>query len=76
MASNQQALQALPSVEALAKTLSAENPLPRAMITAFVQREISRFRHNILAGESPTREQIEAEIGKHRSPDQNCHRLL
>ena len=67
MASNQQALRALPSVETLAKTLSAKNPLPRAMITAFVQREISRFRRDILAGESPTREEIETEIGKQLS---------
>jgi len=64
MGSNQQALQALPSVERLTKSLSAESPLPRAMVTAFVQREISQFRHDILAGHPHTREEIEAEVGK------------
>lgn len=64
MGSNQQALQALPSVESLTKSLSAESPLPRAMVTAFVQREISQFRHDILAGNTHTRDEIEAEVGK------------
>jgi len=67
MASNQQALRELPSVESLAKSLSQESALPRAMITAFVQREISQFRTDILAGQTPTRQQIETEIGKQLS---------
>ena len=64
MASNQQALRELPSVESLAKSLSQESTLPRAMITAFTQREIKRFRNDILAGQTPTRSEIEQEIGK------------
>lgn len=64
MASNQQALRELPSVETLAKSLSQESALPRAMITAFVQREISRFRSDILAGQTPTRVEIEKDISK------------
>lgn len=64
MGSNQQALQALPSVESLTKSLSAKRSLPRAMVTAFVQREISQFRRDILAGHTHTRDEIEAEVGK------------
>ncbi|MCP5536677.1 MAG: L-seryl-tRNA(Sec) selenium transferase [Akkermansiaceae bacterium] len=64
MASNHQSLSALPAVEILAKSLSTDSPLPRALVTAFVQREISRIRQDILAGKSPTREEVEAEIGK------------
>ncbi|MGB2403591.1 MAG: L-seryl-tRNA(Sec) selenium transferase, partial [Akkermansiaceae bacterium] len=64
MASNQQALRELPSVETLAKSLSQGSALPRAMITAFVQREISRFRNAILAGQTPTRSEIEKNIGQ------------
>ncbi len=64
MASNQQALRELPSVESLAKSLSGESSLPRAMITAFVQREISRFRISILAGQTPNRDEIEKEISE------------
>jgi len=62
MASNQQALRELPSVESLAKSLSQESSLPRAMITAFIQRETRQFRSEILEGASPTRSEMEAEI--------------
>lgn len=66
MASNHQALSALPSVEILAqsltKTLAGRSPLPRALVTSFVQREINRHRHAILAGQSPTREEVEHDI--------------
>ena len=65
MASNHQALRELPSVEILAKSLSAHSPLPRALVTAFVQGEINRIREAILAGASPSREELEAEIGSH-----------
>lgn len=58
MASNHQALRNLPSVELLAKQLSSECPLPRTLITSFVQREISRHRQAILNGETPTREEV------------------
>lgn len=64
MSSNQQALRELPSVESLAQSLSRESALPRALITAFVQREIGQFRNQILAGASPQRDQIEAAIGE------------
>ena len=66
MASNHQALSALPSVEILAKSLTqslaGRSPLPRALVTSFVQREINRHRHAILAGQSPTREEVEQDI--------------
>lgn len=66
MASNHQALSALPSVEILAKSLTqslaGRSPLPRALVTSFVQREINRHRHAILAGESPSREEVEQDI--------------
>ncbi|MBT8037635.1 MAG: L-seryl-tRNA(Sec) selenium transferase [Verrucomicrobiae bacterium] len=62
MASHHQALRALPSVEILATTLSGQSPLPRALVTSFVQREINRHRHAILDGATPTREQIENDI--------------
>lgn len=62
MASNHQSLSALPSVEILAKKLSANSPLPRALVTSFVQREINQHRQQILSGETPTREQIELNI--------------
>jgi len=63
-----QALQSLPSVELLAKQLATSCPLPRAMVTAFVQREIQLCRSQILAGEfaenPPTREEIEQRIAE------------
>jgi L-seryl-tRNA(Ser) seleniumtransferase len=62
MATNHQALSALPSVEILAKSLSGQSPLPRALVTSFVQREINRHRQAILDGESPTREEVENNI--------------
>lgn len=64
MASNHQALRELPSVEILAKSLATECTLPRALITSFTQREINQFRKSILAGESPTRSEIEATISQ------------
>ncbi|MGB2185821.1 MAG: L-seryl-tRNA(Sec) selenium transferase [Akkermansiaceae bacterium] len=65
MSSNQQALRELPSVETLAQSLSKESILPRALITAFVQREIGQFRKQILAGECPQRAEIEASVRDH-----------
>ena len=62
MASNQQAVRALPSVEILAKSLAAGSPLPRALVTSFVQRELNRIRKSILEGASPSREDIELEV--------------
>ena len=62
MASNHQALRELPSVETLAKSLSKDCTLPRALITAFTQREVNEFRKSILGGESITRQQIETTI--------------
>ena len=63
---HQQALKNLPSVELLAKRLASSCPLPRAMVTAFVQREIQTIRKNILDGQfsenPPTREEIERDI--------------
>ena len=64
MSSNQQALRELPSVEVLAQSLSQQSALPRALITAFVQREIVQFRDHILAGETLKRDEIEDAIGK------------
>ncbi len=58
----QQALRELPSVEILAKSLSSNSSLPRALVTSFVQREINRTRKAILGGESPTREDVEGDI--------------
>jgi len=62
MASNHQALSALPSVEILAKSLTSQCPLPRALVTSFVQREINRIRQVILTGKSPSREEVENDI--------------
>lgn len=62
MASNHQALRELPSVETLAKSLSTDCTLPRALITSFVQRELNGFRKSILGGESPSREEIEKAV--------------
>ena len=64
MASDHQALRALPSVEILAKSLATESTLPRALVTAFVQREIKLMREAILAGEPLTREDIESGISE------------
>ena len=62
MPNDHQALKSLPSVEILAKNLASKCPLPRALITSFVQREIQSFRQAILNGESSTREEIEQTI--------------
>jgi L-seryl-tRNA(Ser) seleniumtransferase len=68
MRNHHQALQSLPSVETLAKKLEDSCPLPRAMVTAFVQREIQSARAAILAGEfsenPPTREETEQRIAE------------
>ena len=58
----QQALRELPSVETLVKSLAERSTLPRALITAFVQREINNHRQEILAGASPSRTEIEKDI--------------
>lgn len=63
MPNDHQALRSLPSVELLAKKLSTDSPLPRALVTAFIQREITLFRQLILDGKTATREEIELEIG-------------
>ena len=67
MPNHHQALRSLPSVELLAKKLSTDSPLPRALVTAFVQREISLFRALILEGKTTTREEMEQEIGNRLS---------
>ncbi|MGJ8676994.1 MAG: L-seryl-tRNA(Sec) selenium transferase [Akkermansiaceae bacterium] len=64
MAMNHQALRELPSVETLAKSLSSKCSLPRALVTAFVQRENNLFRKRILDGEAPSRDEISAAIEK------------
>jgi len=68
MPNDHQALRSLPSVEILAKNLSSQCPLPRALITSFVQREIQQFRQTILNSPStttpPTREEIELTIAE------------
>jgi len=64
MPNPQQALRELPSVETLVKAISKPSSLPRALITSFVQREITRHRQEILAGASPSRTEIEADIGE------------
>lgn len=58
----QQALRELPSVEIFATSLSSSSPLPKALITSFVQREINLARKAILDGASPTREDIEKDV--------------
>ena len=62
MPNPQQALRELPSVETLVKSLAERSTLPRALITAFVQREINNHRQEILAGASPSRTEIEKDI--------------
>lgn len=63
MPHDHQALRSLPSVEILAKRLAANCPLPRTLVTSFVQREIQSFRQHILNDTSqPTREEIENDI--------------
>ncbi len=62
MPNPQQALRELPSIELLVKALAELCPLPRALITSFVQREITRHRKEILAGASLNREEIEKDI--------------
>ncbi len=54
----------MPSIEALSLKLEAACPLPRALVTAFIQQEISRTREQILEGASPSREQIEQQISQ------------
>ncbi|BDS05703.1 L-seryl-tRNA(Sec) selenium transferase [Oceaniferula spumae] len=62
MPNPQQALRELPSVEILVKVLTEQCPLPRALITSFVQREINRHRQEILAGATLSRVEIEKDI--------------
>lgn len=62
MPNPQQALRELPSVETLVKSLAERSTLPRALITAFVQREINNHRQEILAGAPPSRTEIEKDI--------------
>lgn len=62
MPNNHQALRSLPSVEILTSKLDGENPLPRALVTSFVQRHLNLTRQAILDGATPTREEIEQDI--------------
>ena len=62
MPNPQQALRELPSVELIVKNLAQPSSLPRALITAFVQREINQHRQDILAGETISRADIEKSI--------------
>ena len=64
MPNPQQALRELPSVEKLTKSLAGACPLPRALITHFVQRQIDAHRQSILSGNVITRAEIESNIGK------------
>lgn len=65
MPNPQQALRELPSVEILVKVLCQQCPLPRALITSFVQREINQHRQEILNGASLSRVEIEKRIAGH-----------
>ena len=62
MPNPQQSLRELPSVENLVKSLADTNTLPRALITAFVQREINVHRQEILTGATLSRADIEKSI--------------
>jgi len=64
MPNPQQTLRELPAVEILVKVLTKQCPLPRALITSFVQREINRHRQEILAGAAPSRDEIEKDIAE------------
>lgn len=64
MPNPQQALRELPSVEKLTKQLAARCPLPRSLVTHFVQRRLNQFRQDILAGNSSTRAEIESVVGQ------------
>jgi len=62
MPNHQQALRSLPSVEILTQKLAADSPLPRALVTSFVQRQLKLTREQILNGSSPSREEIEQSV--------------
>ena len=62
MPNPQQALRELPSVELIVKNLAQPSSLPRALSTAFVQREINQHRQDILAGQTISRADIEKSI--------------
>ncbi|MFK7912036.1 MAG: L-seryl-tRNA(Sec) selenium transferase [Akkermansiaceae bacterium] len=62
MPNPQQALRELPSVEKLTKLLSKKCPLPRALVTHFVQRQLNQHRQDILAGNAISRDAIESQV--------------
>ncbi|WP_234041869.1 L-seryl-tRNA(Sec) selenium transferase [Persicirhabdus sediminis] len=55
-------LRHLPAVEKLSHQLSKSQPLPKALITNFVQSQLANYRAKILAGERFTREEITADV--------------
>jgi L-seryl-tRNA(Ser) seleniumtransferase len=52
----------LPAIEALTSALERECPLPRPLVTGFVQREIAGWRGKIAGGQDIAREDIEAAV--------------
>ncbi|WP_309491010.1 L-seryl-tRNA(Sec) selenium transferase [Oceaniferula flava] len=62
MPNPKQSLRELPAVEILVKALCLQCPLPRALVTTFVQRELYQWRQKILSGATPSRVEIEKEI--------------
>jgi len=62
MPNHHQALRSLPSVEILTQKLASDSPLPRALVTSFVQRQLKLTRAQILNGSSPSREEIEQSV--------------
>ena len=62
MPNHHQALRSLPSVEILSQKLASDSPLPRALVTSFVQRQLKLIRQQILNGSTPSRGDIEQSI--------------
>lgn len=56
------AFAALPSVETLTKDLLPSTPLPRPLVTRFIQRELTAWRKEISEGATPSTEEISTAI--------------
>jgi len=54
--------QALPSVETLTKELSTSVPLPRPLVTRFIQDRLTEWRSQITDGATPSTKEITADI--------------